>query len=811
MRSIHIATAARRNVAKWANETWQWSDLVQRCSKTLRTSETVAEYAKMTRDQQSNIKDVGGFVGGYLTDGKRNKRSVKFRDVICLDVDCGKAGVWDKYAEAFKGVESFAYSTHKHTDAVPRMRIVILLDRSISAEEYEAISRAVAGQVGVDYFDSTTYAPERLMYWPSTSSDGEWFFRHQEGSPLCAEDMLNTYIDWRDSSEWKESTWDIRRRDKEEKKQGDPTEKSGIVGCFCRAYDIHSAIAEYLSDVYEEAGPSRYTYKHGTVSAGLVVYSDGKFAYSHNATDPCSQQLVNAFDLVRIHLFGVKDEDVAPTTLITKRPSFIAMEKLAIEDKEVKKQIGRERAKSIKEDFSGIADDAVADDDWSLEMQVTKAGTYQNTSTNIAIVLENSPEFRGSLWYNVFKDRMCARRRLPWGANENNNEDYEWKNSDDNQLRFYLQKEYGLSGKDKIEDALVHVTQTHKVHPVREYLSNLEWDGTPRLETLFIDFLGVKDTRTARMFTRKHLLAAVARILRERDNDLKHDQILTIVGPEGVGKSTILRKLAGDKWFRDSVHTMEGKDGMEILAGCWILEVAELVAVKKSENEAIKSFLSRESDAFRPAYGKRVQTHERECVFFATTNERSFLKGDTGNRRYWVIEAGVVDKKKKLEEDFTPEYRNQVWAEVVTYYRQGESRLIDKDTLKEALEIQESYNENSVDERISIIKEFLDKRLPADWKTRSIARKQAFFKDCDPLTPDGVIRRDVISNVEIYVECFGMSLSDPKLRYKTREITSLMSRVEGWEKGGIMNQGTEYGKQRIYKRIIKEDYGEEDL
>lgn len=816
MRELSIATAPRRTATQWANKAVSWSKIVERCRTPQVTQETVAEYARMTKDQQSDIKDVGGFVGGYLIGGKRNKSAVKYRDLLTLDIDTGRVGVWDKFVEEYPGRAAFSYSTHKHTDKTPRLRLVMPFDRSVSPEEYGAISRAVAAKVGLEFFDPTTYAPERLMYWPSRSKDGDWFFQEQQGEPLCVDDVLGTYIDWRDTSEWPESTWENKGRDRECKKQGDPTEKPGVIGAFCRTYDIHGAIEQFLSDVYEPAGDNRYTYKQGSVSAGLVLYGDSKFAYSHNATDPCSQHLVNAFDLVRMHLFAERDEDSKPGTPVNKLPSFIAMQELATKDTAVRSLIVEEKTKSLQEDFKDISTGDVeqaeenGESNWRAELEVTRSGKIITNSANLVKVLEESPYFKGLLWYNEFNGKLCAKGKLPWGSNPRGWEGYEWQNEDDCQLRVWLDRTLGMQGKEKIYDALVDVAMRHSKHPVKDYLTNLKpWDGIPRVDTLFVDFLGARDTKITRAFTRKHLVAAVARIMREKPEDSKYDQILTLVGREGLGKSTLLRRLGG-AWFNDSIGSLEGKDGMEALQGSWIVEVAELVGVKRSENEAVKSFLSREEDKFRPAYARHSKTRARECVFFATTNEKDFLKGDTGNRRYWVVETGVIPVTHDVWDDFTEEYRAHVWAEALHYYHQGEPRLITKELLHEARQIQEDYNENSSDDRIGIIKEFLEKRLPADWKTRSIARRQAYFKDCDPLTPEGVLRRDTVSNVEIYVECFGLSLSDPKLRYKTREITSLMSRVEGWEKGGYSSCGDLYGKQRIYKRII-ENGDDEDL
>ena len=186
------------------------------------------------------------------------------------------------------------YSTHKHEPDAPRYRLIIPLDRPVMSDEYQAIARKIAGLLGIENFDPTTFQPERLMYWPSTSKDGEYMFQEQDGKFLCADTVLNSYRDWRDSSEWPVSAKVDKIIQRGMAKQGDPLEKNGIVGAFCRSYTISEVIDEYLPKIYESCTvDGRFTYKEGSTAAGLVVYDD-KYAYSHHGTDPISGKLCNA-------------------------------------------------------------------------------------------------------------------------------------------------------------------------------------------------------------------------------------------------------------------------------------------------------------------------------------------------------------------------------------------------------------------------------------------------------------------------------------------------------------------------------------
>ncbi len=249
------------------------------------------------------------------------------------------------------------YSTHSHSPEKPRLRLVIPLARPVTPDEYAAIGRRVAADLGIDQFDDTTYEPQRLMYWPSVAKDGEFIFKHQDEPWLNPEDVLARYENWQDPSFWPESSRAQAKRQKLADKQGNPLEKQGLVGAFCRTYTITAAIETFLSDVYERMGERRYTYIPGSTAGGLVVYDDDTFAYSHHGTDPISGQLVNAFDLVRLHKFKELDDEAEPGTPVVRLPSYMAMIELAENDPRVRETKYQERMAAIEEDFkTGSAD-----------------------------------------------------------------------------------------------------------------------------------------------------------------------------------------------------------------------------------------------------------------------------------------------------------------------------------------------------------------------------------------------------------------------------------------------------------------------
>jgi hypothetical protein len=262
---IAIATGRKRTETNWKNKNIKWSDLVKKLSQTTRTPETYAEYMKLPKTERDNLKDVGGFVGGSLKNGRRKAESVANRTLLTLDLDYIKGDIWASI-ELLYNFSVLMYSTHTHSSDNQRLRLVIPLSRPVLPDEYQAIARMIAYDIGIDMFDDTTYEPSRLMYNPSTSSDGEYVFKVQDEPWLNPDEILNRYtFGWQDVSYWPESSRARAKIVSDIKRQQDPLTKSGVIGAFCRTYSIGEAIAEFLSDIYTVgADDTRYTYTEGS-------------------------------------------------------------------------------------------------------------------------------------------------------------------------------------------------------------------------------------------------------------------------------------------------------------------------------------------------------------------------------------------------------------------------------------------------------------------------------------------------------------------------------------------------------------------
>ncbi len=783
--SIALATGKSKKEIHWKNKNISWSVLVKKLSHTTRTPETVADYKKMAKVDKDRVKDVGGFVGGTLKNGRRLKANVANRTLLTLDLDYVEGDIWSSI-ELLYDFNVVMYSTHTHTADNQRLRLVIPLSRPVLPDEYQAISRMVADDLGIDQFDDTTYDSERLMYWPSTSCDGDYVFKYQDLPWLNPDEVLERYpFGWQDVSYWPESSRARAKLNKALSKQEDPLIKKGIIGAFCRTYSITESIEEFLSDIYVSgADNTRYTYSEGSTTGGVVIYDD-KFSYSHHGTDPASNTLCNAFDLVRIHKFGELDED--STAIGSKLPSFKKMEEFAAADPKVKMQIGKEKLESAKEEF-----DIVENEDnknWLTELDFNEKGTLKNTPNNFVLILNNDENLKGKMAINEFSNRICVLGQLPW-RKENDLSD--WSDEDDSSLRIYISKIWEIQSKQNCEDALKQTVKTNSYHPVRDYLNSLLWDGVSRIDTLLVDYMGAEDNEYTRFVTRKWLCGAVARIFVP---GIKFDYMLVLTGAQGIYKSTFFNYLSKG-WFTDSIQDVEGNQAIEKLMNSWIIEFGELQAFSKAESNAIKRFITSQEDRTRLAYAKRTSYLKRQCVFAGTTNKSEFLKDDTGDRRYWPVNVKAEGRTKDVREDL-PKEVDQIWAEAIHFWKDLKEPLAPTKE-QEALAKIEQEDHREVNEKEGLIIKYLDTLLPENWEDVDLYRRRSFLQGADVL--EGTVKREKVCAIEVWCECYEKSKADMK-KSDSIEINNILNRLKGWSKATKRIRFKEYGMQRYFERI----------
>lgn len=693
--------------------------------------------------------------------------------MLTLDMDHGSADILDEL-DMFNSHKMCIYSTHKHTPEAPRLRLIMPLKRDVSEDEYPAVARKVAQEIGMDMFDDTTYQPHRLMYWPSTSSNGEYIYRVMDGDIVDPDYYLGLYDDWRDVSTWPVSSRESEAVKKTASQQADPLTKDGVVGAFCRTYSIRDAIDKFLGDVYEpSAMEGRYDYIPADSSAGVTIIDD-KFSYSFHATDPACGQLLNAFDVVRVHKFP--DDD--------PKKSFKAMAKFASSDEEVKLLIFKEKQESAAEDFDEEDPDA-----WKKKLEYEdKSLQLRNTLRNLTLILENDPNLM-DIVFNQHLDGMEIKGDVPW-----KHPSKFWRDADDAQLISYVDENYGTFSQRNYDIAVAKVTDDRSYHPIREFLQALpEWDKVERVDTLLIDYLGAADNKYVRAVTRKTLCAAACRVL---NPGCKFDTMLVLNGSQGIGKSTLIAKLGGE-WFSDSLSLNDTKDktAAEKLQGYWILEIGELAGLRKAEVETLRSFLSRQNDIYRASFGKRTTPHPRQCVFFGTTNaESGYLRDTTGNRRFWPVKTPGGGSKRSW--DVTQEDVLQIWAEVMHYVKAGEKLYLDPEV--EALAKAEQREAMESDEREGLVREYLEALLPDNWDDMDTFERRNFLDGTGEadIGKKGTVRRTQVCNMEIWCECFGKERSNLK-RADSNELSGILVKL-GWVRLDRKERVANYGPQFIF-------------
>ncbi len=799
-----IAVGRSRKATQWQNKEMLWSDLVSRLSTTTRTRETAAEYAQLSKGDRDSIKDVGGFVGGYLKNGKRNNASVVNRCLVCLDADNADPELLDDLDLTFPNAYAL-YSTHSHTPEKMRLRIIIPLARTVTPDEYAAISRRLADNLTLTRFDPTTFEAARLMYWPSTPEDGEYLFQHSDAPFVDPDAVLATYVDWRDASLWPTTQPVEECMRHTAQKQEDPTEKRGIIGAFCRAHSIHNVLETMLSEVYHPSGDdNRYTYVGGSTTGGLVIYDD-KYAYSHHATDPAGGKLCNAFDLVRWHLFtpGGTAPDGSPVG--DEANSMKQMQEYAAKDEPTRHQLSEERRAQAMEEFSDLdVDNAKRDEEenrnWQNALDIDKQGKVKDTLGNLTLILRHDPRLK-DIAYNVHRSGIDIRKdadgrtTLPWVQLKPG-----WNESDLGAIQIYIERVYGLYSPTKLKGILLTIAAERSYHPIRDYIESLPaWDGIPRVETLFVDYLGAPDTAYIRAIARKMLVAAIARVYQP---GIKFDSVVVLNGPQGMGKSSFFAKLGG-KWFSDSltIGDMKDKAAPEKLQGYWILELGELAGLKKMDVETVKAFITRQDDKFRHSYGYNVEEHPRQCIIVGSTNNGDgFLRDITGNRRFWPVTCTPNSMHRPWEvESIVP----QLWAEAQVLYRAGEKLFLSPEEEKQAWLEQTAALESDV--REGMIAEYLDKLLPEDWDRMELSERRGFLRG-DPFVGGnrvGTVQRMSVCAVEIWAECFGKDPTTIK-RSDTYDIFGMLMKIGGWEKYSGNKQSmlrrAPYGPQRCFVR-----------
>ncbi|WP_423212330.1 VapE domain-containing protein [Paracoccus yeei] len=274
--------------------------------------------------------------------------------------------------------------------------------------------------------------------------------------------------------------------------------------------------------------------------------------------------------------------------------------------------------------------------------------------------------------FDEFKNKIAVRDQLPWEVSPARKYPRDWTDMDDAFLKAYMQSTPGMAriAKGEVIDGLLMYVDRNKFNSVIDYLNGLQWDEKPRLNELFTHYFNAENADFARLVGPKFLIGMVARAMQP---GCKRDEMVILEGEQGAKKSTALNILAGDEYFSDNLPDLRNKDALLQLQGMWLIEIGELSALRKSEIEDVKRFITSKTDKFRQPYGRNVADYPRTSVFAGTTNNDTYLKDPTGARRFWPVACGQIDLDA-LRRD-----REQLFAEAVARYRAGERWWLDGD------------------------------------------------------------------------------------------------------------------------------------
>lgn len=787
MNKYTLSVAGSSASLKWSTIRYTWDDFLERLNRDIRSTETMRDFDRLDRTARANLKDVGGYMAGELSGARRLKSAVLSRSMITLDVDYADSLFPVEFETRFPGVAAVIYNTRSDREKSRRFRVVIPFSEEVQdAAQYEAAARKMAELLGIDLFDPTTFQAERMMYWQSLSSDQPKVFEVFEGEPISAEYLLSLYgnnEEWRDIRNW------AFKSDQEKETRAivskamarNPREKAGLVGAFCRAYSVPAAIEKYLSDVYEIApGNDRYTYKAGHSVGGMIVFDD-LFCFSYHSTDPISDgHAYNAYDLVRVHKFGH----------LGKEDSTKEMNKLVCADKECVKDMVTPDADL--DDFDDYGDAVKSDSTkevtelvWDLDGK----GNKQVTVNNFVNAFKSDPLLNGLLAYDMLKETIVFTR--PSFTAKGSKRGDLVNDTDISIIKGRIERMHGIYNDAKLNDAIEQVSSDNSFHPIKLYLESLTWDGVPRIDTFLVDYMGAEDNAYTREAFRKMLLAAVTRIY---EPGRKFDTALVFYSEQGVGKSTLIQRLSKG-WFNDSLTNLSGKESYEAIQFAWLVELAELSALRKSDVEAVKNFISKREDTYRGAYARRVKTHKRQCVFFGSTNDDEFLKDATGNRRFFPVE---VKRTRKTRLIFEPEFDalvDQLWAEAMEGYMLGEALTLSDEAEAIAGGTREEFTERTPIQ--GLIEEYLDRLFPADYEDRFLAQRLDFLNG--DLGEEGTETKNSFSLIELWTEALGRR-KDEYTVVKARELSNAVKALKGWKRDKQARQKI-YGPQVIYRRV----------
>ena len=329
-----------------------------------------------------------------------------------------------------------------------------------------------------------------------------------------------------------------------------------------------------------------------------------------------------------------------------------------------------------------------------------------------------------------------------------------WADAQEAEARAYFETSYGLYMPAKLQDAFQIYFKDHKVNPLIDILEDLQWDGKPRVEHFLHDVMKCDDNAYTKECSRLIFAGAINRAY---DPGCKFDDMIVLVGGQAAGKSTIVRWLNMDDRFFREIKTIDGQKGIEAIQGVWIGEVGELMAMTRvKEAEAVKAYITSQEDAYRPPWGRYIQTFPRRCIFIGTTNNPQFLSDKSGNRRFYPVTVKSKASDLYDNEDLIMEYIRQAWAEAVTLYKAGNLQpYARKEVLADIRKEQAAAMED--DWRVGAIEEYLNAMKKPQDATVCVLELWHYAlqnpSEIKPTRKDSIELTQIIANMPGWIKC----------------------------------------------------------
>lgn len=764
-----IAFGLKRKDTSTRQYRLEWGEFVKRLENVTKCEHTMSQYAVMSKAQRVDAKDCGFFIGGLVT-----KRKTTYRQILALDIDEPTEGTLPTLRDWLSVHSYVIHSTHSSTPDNPRYRVVAPLSRFVLADEYGALMRVLYDKFKLP-IDVSTLDFNRIMFLPSIPKDAEYFFESQEAEPLDVTDLLSTNFDWRDLS-----ALDVPKKVRVQ----DPKYKGGLIGAFCAKIPIREAIEQYLSDVWRPEKNGRYTYVGSSTYGGGIIYED-KYLYSNHSTDPYMGRSHNAYDAVRLYKFGEGKQAEA---------AMIAF----CDTLGIKADSGKAHSLTL-----AAMDDEEAKTILSERLEVDKNGDLLKTLKNAETILTYDPEIRDLFAYDLFSEMPVLKRTPKWRTFDIIPENEDCKNvvtytemsdTDESFLRLHFEEKYAFDARAVLSDALNIVEHKNAFHPVRDYLNSLEWDGVPRLETIFIDCFGVNDTLYTREVGLKFFVGAVRRVFIPAS---KMDYIPVLVSEEGLGKSKFVRRMS-KLWGSDTFYTFNGsKEAYEQLRGVWIMEIPELNGVQNRSTNNRKAFVTKGEDRYRAAYLKYTKTYKRQCVFIASSNDVIFLDDPSEDgRRWWGLMCDKDAIKISVHDEAFLTLVDHYWAEAVHHYLQGMLPVLSPAAELEAYQTRAVHKVEDTEQGALI--DYLNMPVPDNWRQKDFFERKSYYTN-ERIQWRGE-PRDHICNAEVAREFFGYDRKELNARIG-RTVAEAIRRTGLFVQKGDKRSFGEYGSAMAWTRI----------